>query len=648
MKLFNLHTNLLASLIFISMFYCAPTQSQEQSHCGTSYSANYQEYIKSIKPQIKQYENQFLSLSSHYGKSSNPTLKNSIPIKAHVVRQSNGKGGLCKADLIQIIDNLNHLFVDAYLEFYLIDSIDFINNDAFCHFNKKNETDLTTNNNISGVVNVYFTDYLENELENKICGYTNNVGRTDVIVMKNDCAKNGSSLAHEIGHLFSLMHTHGPDENKLTTELVDGSNCDTDGDGICDTPADPKINVASVNNFCAYTETVFDAHGDVFKPDTQNIMSYSKKACRSHFSKQQLARMFAFYKSAKNYYSSNAFNADFTTNVNQTCDNTLTVNFNANYKNATSWQWDVNEDGIIDYTTKNPTHTFNSGIYNVSLTVSNKTKSIHKTYYNYIKVGMLKTSPFTESFDNFTTSNDAGWSAIDTSLDGYNWLVNKGNTPTEKTGPSTDNSKNKTSGAYIFAEASGAQPGDIAEFISPCIEINKNNTLLEFAYHMFGEHMGELHVDIQTDFGFENDIIAPLVGQAQNNANDDYLVKAVNLSQYDGQTIKIRFRAIRGTSWDADIAIDNISIKEQTILEPTNSNRFNVKVYPNPVSGETLYILPENTNQALTYSVLNTMGQHLMQGIITNNNININSLSKGTYLLKVNNGTSTVIKKIIK
>ena len=30
-------------------------------------------------------------------------------------------------------------------------------------------------------------------------------------------------------------------DDKKTTELVDGSNCDTDGDGICDTPADPGL-----------------------------------------------------------------------------------------------------------------------------------------------------------------------------------------------------------------------------------------------------------------------------------------------------------------------------------------------------------------------------------------------------------------------
>ena len=415
MKLFNLNNLFLFSIFFISITFHISAQNKSVSSCDTRFSAENQDYLKSLKPQIKKFEEQFSGLSSVSGKSTNKTLINSIPIKAHIIRTSIGIGVLCSSDLNNIIDNLNNTFADAYLEFYLSDDINYIDNDAFCHFNRENESSLTETNNVAGLINIYFTDYLENASNSSICGYTNTIGRSDVILMKNDCAKNGSSLAHEIGHLFSLMHTHGSDSDELTTELVDGSNCDTDGDGICDTPADPKINSNNVDNFCTFTEIILDANGDKFQPDAQNIMSYSKKACRSHFSQQQLARMFAFYKSAKNYYSSSSFNADFTTDSNQTCDNNLTVNFNGNCENVTQWEWDVNGDGIIDYTTKNPIHTYTKGIYNVSLTVSNKTQSISKTYYNYIKVGTLKSTPFIEDFEDFTIASDNGWTATDVS-----------------------------------------------------------------------------------------------------------------------------------------------------------------------------------------------------------------------------------------
>ena len=47
----------------------------------------------------------------------------------------------------------------------------------------------------------------------------------------------------------------------------------------------------------------------------------------------------------------------------------LTVQFFDNTTNATEWKWDIDGDGIIDYTKKYPVHIYNeSGIYNVSLT----------------------------------------------------------------------------------------------------------------------------------------------------------------------------------------------------------------------------------------------------------------------------------------
>ena len=49
----------------------------------------------------------------------------------------------------------------------------------------------------------------------------------------------------------------------------------------------------------------------------------------------------------------------------------LTVQFTDHSRNATSWEWDFDNDGIIDSTERNPKHTFDPGTYTVSLKVSN-------------------------------------------------------------------------------------------------------------------------------------------------------------------------------------------------------------------------------------------------------------------------------------
>lgn len=102
-------------------------------------------------------------------------------------------------------------------------------------------------------------------------------------------------FAHELGHIFSLGHTFpnmtGP---VATDELVNGSNCATAGDFICDTPADPGLTAVPgrVDVNCNYTDTIYtDANGDLFNPDTRNIMSFAPLSCYDHFSNEQLLQM---------------------------------------------------------------------------------------------------------------------------------------------------------------------------------------------------------------------------------------------------------------------------------------------------------------------------------------------------------------------
>ncbi|MDO5981787.1 T9SS-dependent choice-of-anchor J family protein [Flavivirga spongiicola] len=646
MNIFITNPKLLLISIILSAPYYTFGQNKIESSCGTVTTSESIDYINSIKPQIKKYEKAFAFSKS--GKSNTHRIVNSIPIKAHIIRSSNGSDGLSTSDLNNAIENLNDIYAGAYMEFFLCDSIDYIDDDVFCHFKKGNESDLKEAYYTPGLINIYFVNQLLNSSDASICGYSNNVGRdNDIIVMKNSCATNGSSLAHELGHFFSLTHTHGPDNNKMTTELVDGSNCDTDGDGICDTPADPILSNSNVNSFCEFIGIETDANGHTFNPDTGNLMSYSRKSCRNHFTDQQLARMYAFYHTTKNYLACPSFNANFSVDTSITCEETLTVNFKNNCSNITNWQWDIDSDGIIDYTNQNPSHTYDTGIYDVTLTVSNKSKTIKKTFSKFIKVG-TEINPIEENFENFEIAGDHGWTTIDTSKSGYNWYSNIGQTATDGTGPLSNNKSDDIIGKYIYAEASGANPGDVAEFISPCINITSSNTALEFSYHMFGKNIGELHIDIKTDSGYINDVIPALHGNQQSNQDDAFLKKLIDLSSYENETIKVRFRAIRGASWDGDIAIDNILIKHIEEEQDSSKTLSNITAYPNPITNASLYIKSRNTEAVLNYQISNLVGQVFLSGTLTNQPINVSSLSSGTYFLTIHSENSRIVKKIIK
>lgn len=308
MKSFICKFNLIFFVVISTTTFTAVSQNNLTPSCGTVTTAETLTYFNDIKPQLKNYQSQFLNFKSKgsktsKGNSSKPITKKQIPIKVHIIRSSDGSEGLSDNELEEAIANLNETFVGAFMEFFICDGINYIDNNTFYQFKSDKEKSLVDANYVSGMINIYFTDAIANASNESICGYTYNKKDYDVIMMQNDCATNSSSLAHEIGHYFSLIHTHGADNSQLTKELVNGSNCSSEGDQICDTPADPHLTCKNVNNFCKYIGDITDANGDLFQPDTKNIMSYSYKGCRSNFSEQQLARMYAYYMTVKNYLS---------------------------------------------------------------------------------------------------------------------------------------------------------------------------------------------------------------------------------------------------------------------------------------------------------------------------------------------------------
>ena len=196
-----------------------------------------------------------------------------------------------------------------------------------------------------------------------------------------------STLIHEFGHHFVLLHTHGTSNVPGSTdEYVNGSNCATTGDRFCDTPADPLINSSNVSSVnCLYTGNATDALGQVYEPDTSNIMSYSPDVCTDFFSEEQYAYMYAGYHVFRGtYYECPSFNVDFDAEINESCDDYMTVNFTDTSVGATAWEWDVDGDDIVDYTDQNPSHVYTPGLYDIALKIYNGSESITKVFPQYI------------------------------------------------------------------------------------------------------------------------------------------------------------------------------------------------------------------------------------------------------------------------
>ena len=98
------------------------------------------------------------------------------------------------------------------------------------------------------------------------------------------------------------------------------------------------------------------------------------------------------------------------------------------------------------------------------------------------------------------------WTNVDS--DSYDWTLNQGDTPSGNTGPDHDNTLGNVSGTYAYMETSNNQgaynAGDIVVLESDAINATNYTDLeLSFYYHMFGENIGTLNVDVYDDVWHE-------------------------------------------------------------------------------------------------------------------------------------------------
>jgi PKD repeat protein len=271
--------------------------------------------------------------------------------------------------------------------------------------------------------------------------------------------------------------------------------------------------------------------------------------------------------------------ADFTVDISSECPGGV-IRFTDISTNAPStWNWTVTPSAGVTFlegtssTSQNPVIGFsNLGEYTVSLEATNGIGSSTETKVDLISINAGETLPILEDLELFSlcsTSSDCGgtdcalfggWTnAANGSIDDIDWRTDDGGTPSVATGPSTDANPGTTTGNYIYTEASGTCNGQEAHLISPCIDLTWTVApVFTFDYHMFGTNMGELHVDIFADAIWTNDIMPSISG----NQGDVWNEASIDLSPWNGKSVRLRVRGITGTGYESDIALDDFTIQD--------------------------------------------------------------------------------------
>lgn len=230
-----------------------------------------------------------------------------IPVKVWIIRNATGGGGTSRQAVYNALEIVNDQYASSEMEFFQMGDFEFINSALYAVTNSVTEAPgLHADFHKDNVLNLYVVPALVNGTGGALFGLAFPPPGAAAAFITSAALGNGSTLAHEFGHVFSLIHTFGTggggcpgSVTPATNELVDGSNCSTTGDRVCDTPADPGFGTVTAGGGCAagqvnlgsctYIGTLTDANGALYAPDPTNIMSMFT-TCRNQLSAGQLAR----------------------------------------------------------------------------------------------------------------------------------------------------------------------------------------------------------------------------------------------------------------------------------------------------------------------------------------------------------------------
>lgn len=272
--------------LFCALFIVASVANAQDFKCGTV-----------VPPHITQYiQQQQLMKNVTTVQNYTTCLNKEISLNILVVADSlnNVPGGIYSA-----VQNLNNHFDSICLTFKVC-NIDTIY--AYKYFRWHagyEEQEFVTNYAMENVINVALVGQIIDP--QGAAGYAplgagpSGAPHKDLIVIQAN-SFGGKTGLHEFGHYFGLFHTF---DTSNGLELVNGSNCTTTGDLVCDTPAD--INPAPVIMPCAWNGTNQDPNGDYYTPLLGNIMSYHGGGCPLFFTREQYNRMIFCYLNFRNY-----------------------------------------------------------------------------------------------------------------------------------------------------------------------------------------------------------------------------------------------------------------------------------------------------------------------------------------------------------
>ncbi len=290
---FSFQKSILSFFLLLFIF-----QTKAQNWCGLPPPTE-NEKRKLLQAFINTNNDQKARINSNY----------TIFLRPKIIHNANQAEVFNSSQVYELVNEINKVFSSINISFVIKDNkVTNIYDNKFFNFQIKDEAELRKKWDETDGINIYFFNSITLQDLTLLNGYTSlpnlSKGSNAILLSYSNNSSEDFSLLknkiliHELGHYFGLLHTYqdsnNPDLSKreLVTRGI-GANCNTVGDQICDTSADPFEKIPSIVSMPCndkIPDFILDLNGDSYTPPLDNYMSFHDK-CGHSFTPFQYQKM---------------------------------------------------------------------------------------------------------------------------------------------------------------------------------------------------------------------------------------------------------------------------------------------------------------------------------------------------------------------
>lgn len=438
-----------------------------------------------------------------------------------------------------------------------------------------------------------------------------------------------STFTHEVGHWLNLDHTFY-------------LGCSGDGDYVADTPTTEGAAGCGPGAYsCGHTtngENYMDYNSSCYKMFTEGQVDRMRQALENHPARNTLWQYSNLVATGTESYLDNGVAGEPVAGIAASTYNT-TVGTPVNFSDdscgePTSWNWSFEDGNPANSSQQNPTASFTStGMKEVVLTTSNSFGTDQTSVYINVSgsVTCLSDATFENNSSGYlptgwtqSVSGSANFTVEEDVYMGFAETVpftstaafgDRALTSTENwdgSGPAT------VSVTTPFIDLSGVVSPSLSYYDQRGWDNVWPEPKSEHDVRVLVSTNGSNFTQIYTDVALESEF------------HDWREVDGIDLSAYEGQSVKIRFETDEQYYY---WRLDNLCIES-----PVGFEAFEADAMSAFVDGDVLRVKAES------FEVYNLLGQTVGSGV---NSLNLSEIPRGTYVVRMKSGGEVASMKVV-